>query len=328
MAKADIQIHENTAPRPASLGGLRVREDVAFTNAKGEEDKGARKQVNKALEKIGEVLQRVLAQDEAVFYAARVQAPIGALEQYGLGWYVYKVTATVLVFTNRRILHLGVETGGKWKRMLKAVAYGDIAKAEPKGWLSGVLWLTYKNGKKEKYWNVRSAGVKKMKALFAALLPASGAESTPAGGMQSLCPDCLAPLTERVYHCPGCGLVFKDESTMKKRALLIPGGGYFYCGQAMLGVLGLLAESWLILLAVICAIAAATTWGKPPAKPDDPDAVGMLVTAVILVSVLVLEKLLVIHHGRRLLRDFIPTGQKDPMRAQMVAAGGGSTGWK
>ncbi|MBZ5646265.1 MAG: hypothetical protein LAN37_03460 [Acidobacteriia bacterium] len=328
MAKADIQIHENTAPRPASLSGLRFREDVAFTNAKGEEDKGTRKRVNKALEKLGDVLQRAMGQDEAVLYAVRLQAPIGAFEQYGLGWYVYRITATVLVFTNRRILHLGVDASGKWKGSLKSVAYGDIAKAEPKGWLSGVLWLTYKNGKKEKYWGMRGDGVRKMKALFAALLPASGGESTPAAGMASLCPDCLAPLTEKVYQCAGCGLVFKDEGTMKKRALLIPGGGYFYCGQTLLGVLGLIGEAWLILLIVIFAIAAAATWGKPPAKPDDLGAVGMLVTAVLVLGILMLEKLLVIHHCRRLLRDFISTGQKDPMRMQSAGAGGGSGGWK
>ena len=321
MAKADIQIHENTAPRPGTLGGLRVREDVAFTDAKGEEDKGARKRVNKALEKLTEVLQRVLAQDESIFYAARVQAPIGVMEQYGLGWYVYQVTGTVLVFTNRRILHLGVDTKGKWKKTLKNVAYGDLAKAEPKGWLSGVLWLTYKNGKKEKYWGVRSGGVKKMKALLGALLPASGAESTPAGGMQSLCPECLAPLAEQVYHCGRCGLVFKDEATMKKRAWLIPGGGYFYCGQTWLGVISLLGEAWLILLVVICAFAGIASWGQPPAKPDDPGAGAMLVTAAIFLGVLLLAKLLVIHHCRRLLRDFISTGQKDPMRAQMAAGG-------
>ncbi len=322
MPTADIQVHTNVAPRQGSLNGLRIREDVAFTNAKGEEDNGVRKRVSKVLEKIAAVLPRVLGQDETVFYATRLQAPIGFWEQYGLGWYVYRVTCAALVFTNRRILHLGVDSGGKWKGTLKAVAYGDIVKAEPKGWIGGILWLTYKNGKKEKYWNLRGGGVKKLKALLPVLLPAASGEATAAQGMAALCPECLGVLTERVYHCAGCGLVFKDEKTMVKRSLLIPGGGYFYCGQTFLGVLDFLAEAWLIIIALLMAFTAYSMWGRPaPNNPDAMDATGALVMAIMFAAVLGVEKLLTIHHCRRFIREFISTGQKDPMRAQMAAAG-------
>lgn len=322
MPNADIQIHSNVAPRPGTLNGLRIREDVAFTNAKGEEDNGVRKGVSKVLEKIADVLPRVLAQDEAVFYAARLQAPIGFWEQYGLGWYVYRVTSTTLVFTNRRILHFGVDSGGKWNGKLKAVAYGDIVKAEPKGWIGGVLWLTYKNGKKEKYWNLRGGGVKKLKAILPVLLPAASGEATATQGMASLCPDCLAALTERVYHCAGCGLVFKDEKTMVKRSLLIPGGGYFYSNQTFLGIVDLLAEAWLTILLLLMAFTAYSLWGQPASKnPDAVDATGALVMAILFAMVLAVEKFFTIHHCRRFIREFISTGQKDPMRAQMAAAG-------
>lgn len=321
MAKADVQVYLDQAPRPGSLNGLRIREDVAFTDAKGEENNRARKSATKVLEKIADVLARVMSQDESIFYAARVQAPIGFWEQYGMGWYVYRVTSTALVFTNRRILHFGVDSGGKWKGILKAVAYGDIAKAEPKGWLGGVLWLTYKSGKKEKYWNLRGGGVKKLKALLAVLLPASSAESTEAQAMVSLCPECLSPLAERVYHCARCGLVFKDEKTMVKRSWLIPGGGYFYSGQTFLGVMDFLAEAWLTVLALLMGFAAYATWGKPaPKNPDAMDATGALIMAGFLLALLAVEKLFTIHHCRRFIRDFISTGQKDPMRAQMAAA--------
>ncbi len=322
MIRDDLAIHPNVAPRPASCHGLRIREDVAFTNAKGEEDKGTRKRVSKVLEKIAAVLPRVLAQDETILYAARVQAPISFWEQYGLGWYVYRVTSTALVFTNRRILHLGVDSSGKWKGNLRAVAYGDLAKAEPKGWIGGVLWLTYKNGKKEKYWNIRGGGVKKLKAMLAVLLPAGAADSTPAQGMVSLCPECVAPLTEKVYFCAKCGLVFKDESTMKKRSWLIPGGGYFYCGQTFLGVVDFLAEAWLTLLLLFWLGSAVAGWGKTSSNPDTPDAVGFLIAGIFVGFILLVEKLMTIHHCQRFIREFLSTGQKDPMRAQMAAAAG------
>ena len=318
----DIQIHPNQAPRPASLNGLRIREDATFTDAKGEENKGTRKRVSKVLDGIQDVLQKMMAPDEVVLYAARMQAPISILEQWGMGWYVYRVTIVALVFTNRRLLHLSLNPKGKFTGSVKTAAYGDIQAAKPGGFLSGVLWLTYKSGKKEKYWGMRRADSKKMKPLFEALLPAFAAAPTPAAGMVSLCPDCLAPLTERVYQCGHCGLVFKDESTMLRRALLIPGGGYFYCGQTLLGVLDLFAEAWLILVLVVCALGAVATWGKPaPTNPDATDATGYLILAIFMAFVLGLKKLLTIHHSRRFVRDFISTGQKDPMRAQMAAAG-------
>jgi hypothetical protein len=46
------------------------------------------------------------------------------------------------------------------------------------------------------------------------------------------------------------------------------------------------------------------------------------------VALLAFEKLVTIHHGRRFVREFISTGQKDPMRMHSAAAGGVGTGWK
>ncbi len=327
MPTVDLPLHPNVAPRPASLNGLRVREDVLFTNAKGEDDKGMRKRVGKLLDGITDALQKMLAPDECVLYAARAQEPIGVLEQWGMGAYVYRVTITALVFTNQRLLRLALAPKGsfgnavKFAGKVKTLAYGDIQAAKASGFLSGVLWLTYKSGKKEKYWGIRRADTKKMGVLFDVLLPAHAAASTAVGGMVSLCPDCLSPLSERVYHCARCGLVFKDEQTMLRRAWLIPGGGYFYCGQTLLGVLDLIAEGWLWLMLLFMALTAYATWGKPPRNPDALDPTGALITAVFLAIVLVFKKLLTIHHSRRFVREFISTGQKDPMRAQMAGAG-------
>ncbi len=328
MVKDDFPIHPNVAPRPASLNGLRIREDVAFTNDKGADDKGTRKRVGKLLEGIHDMLQKMLAPDECVLYVARAQAPIGILEQWGMGWYVYRVTITALVFTNQRLLRLSLIPKGsfgnavKFAGNVKTVAYGDIQSAKTSGFLSVELRLTYRSGKKEKYWGMRRADGKKTKILFEALLPAFAAAPSAAGEMVPLCPDCLAPLTERVYHCGRCGLIFKDESTMLRRAWLIPGGGYFYCGQTLLGVLDLIAEAWVWLFILAMALGAYATWGKPPSNnPDAMDPTAALATAIVLALALLLKKLLTIHHSRRFIREFISTGQKDPMRAQMAAAG-------
>src|SRR5881394_2258111 len=67
------------------------------------------------------------------------QAPLGTLEQFFVGWYVYRVTATRLVFTNLRLLHFGVGPGGKWNRTLKSVRWGDVSSAKVKGWINRLL---------------------------------------------------------------------------------------------------------------------------------------------------------------------------------------------
>jgi hypothetical protein len=328
MANQDISVHANQVPRPASLNGLRVREDIAYTNYRGEEHGRTLKRVNKILDKLGPVLQRILAADETVLYAARMQAPVSLVEQLTMGWYLYRVSAATMIFTNRRIIQLLVDSGGKWRGNLRAVAWGDVAEARVKGWLSPVLWLKYRNGKKEKYWRLKHADAKKIKVLAATLLPAGSGESTAAQGMVALCPDCLAALTEKVYVCGGCGLAFKDERTLVKRSLLIPGGGYFYTGHIFLAITDLFAEVFLMFEVIVCALAAYGTWGKVPAKPGAATATGFLLSTLIFLALLAFEKLVTIHHGRRFVREFISTGQKDPMRMHPAAAGAAGTGWK
>lgn len=326
MAKADITIHENTVPRPTVVDGMRIREDVLFTDRKGQENRSQAKNAGKLLARLSPVLNRVLGQDEAVLYAARMLAPCSLFEQFTFGWYVYYIGAVVLVFTNRRILHLRVDSKGNWLGVVRAVAYGDLAEAKAKGFLGGTLELKYRDGKKEKYWAIKGRDKKKLQVLLPAVLSASTGEGTERQGMVSLCPECLAALTPQVYVCGGCGLIFKDEKTMVRRSLWIPGGGYFYARQNFLGVLDFMAECYILLLFAVSLLLAVASWGEASTNPDDMDAAGALILAAILGGALALEKLLTIHHGRRFIREFISTGEKDPIKAQAAmsaAAGGG-----
>ena len=52
MAKADITIHQQQLARVIPSGSISVREDVLFTNHKGDERSGIRKRNTKALEKL------------------------------------------------------------------------------------------------------------------------------------------------------------------------------------------------------------------------------------------------------------------------------------
>ncbi len=313
MPDANLPVHPEQSPRLGSLNGVRVREDTLFTDHKGEEKAAVRKHVEKALGALGDVLAKVLLPEEAVLYVVRCQAPVGTLEQATMGWYVYKVSGSVLVFTNRRLLALTVGDKGffgreiVWKKGLRSVLWGDVEEARVKGWISRIFQLKYRNGRKGAYWKLGGGDAKKIKLLVDAVFAAGARESSGALGMVSLCPGCWSPLTPRVYQCSKCSLTFKDESTLLRRALLIPGGGYFYLGYSLPGVGSLIVEVYLLALVLIFMVIG---FGGPDllAKPGEPptEKAVAFVAAVFLAVILGLEKGLAIYHCRRFVRGFIP----------------------
>jgi hypothetical protein len=311
MSRLDLLVHSEQSRRLTSLHGVRVREDTLYSNHRGEEKKGIRQRAEKAIEKLQEVFRKALGPEEAVLYVARCQAPVSTLDQLTLGWYIYYVTGTLLVFTNRRLLHFDVKRNGDWKQTLRTVSWGDVEEARAKGWLGAVLELKYRNGKKEKYWNLRREDAKKINILLSAIKSAGARETRPSQTMVSLCPSCLAELIPAVYRCAQCGVVFKDEKTMLRRSLLIPGGGYFYTGHWFLGFGDLLLEAYLLVLLVVVLGFALGFLEDTSANPAEPSLAGgeAWIAVAFVAVILVLEKLLTIHHCRRFVREFIPLGQ-------------------
>lgn len=309
MPNPDVSIHSNQRPHLNSLYRLRLREDTAFTSCKGLEKSGVRKRAEKTLSKLREALLKMLSPEEVILYLARAQAPAGLFEQWSFGWYIYSVTRTMLVFTNRRIIHLLVKGNGDWKRSLRSVQWGDLANAKVKGWaLNRTLRLTYRNGQNEDYWGLGHADAKKIKVLLGALLPGSAGEGSPAQGMVQLCPSCTATLSPESYKCRQCNLSFKDMKTMVRRSLLIPGGGYFYTGHWVLGLADFLVEAILLYLTVFAFLVGLGVV-QPGTGPEDViSPAAAFGEGIFYAAILSFEKWLTIHHCRRFIRDHIPTG--------------------
>jgi len=307
MAAADLRIHPELSARLTTVQGVQVREDSVFTDDRGRERKLIRKPAEEYLEKLQEILRTVLAPDEAVLYLARCQSPVSVFEQITLGWYIYYVSSVVVVFTNRRLIHFTVGWRGRWKRMLRAVSWGDLEEGKIAGWLSKTLNLKYRTGKKEKYWKISRMDGNKIKLVLEAIFSAGGHESTSAQEIVSLCPECRSALTPRVYACPKCATAFKDEETMARRSWLIPGGGYFYTRNWFLGVGDFIVEAYLLILMIFSALFAAGIIVDEPNPGEEPFTGGPAwIVAGLLAAVLVVEKLLTLHHCRRFVRNFIP----------------------
>lgn len=308
MPNADLPVHSNRAPQIAASDGLRIREDVLYTDEKGEESERRRKRGRKALGKLKEILPGMLDGNETVLYVvSRCQAPTDTLERLTTNWYTYQATATALVFTNQRILHFGVDAGGRWKRTVKSVRWGGIAEAEVKGWISRQMTLRYASGKKESYWNLGRRDGRKVKAILEAMMPASRGETGAEQEMVSLCPDCREALTPGKYLCGQCGLAFKDEKTLIWRTLLIPGGAYFYTGRWLFGIVAGFTDGilWLVFLYSILA-AMNPRILEPPQNGRPATSEGLWPVAVFFLLLVGLHRLIAYRHGRWAVRSHLP----------------------
>lgn len=327
MAKSDLPIHLNLVPQVITdAAGLSLRPDVLYTDAQGEEKGRLHKSADKLLGKLNEPLRRLLESGEAVLYVCRAQAPLNSLEQFVGGSYVYYQTMVVLVFTSRRLLHLLVNNSAEWRRGLRDVRWGDVPNARVKGILSRSLELEYRNLYKETYTRLGYRDAAKLRVLLPPLLEASRGELSPMLAMVPHCPDCFAILTPRVYLCPHCGLVFKDEKTLLRRALLIPGGGYFYTRQWGFGILSALYETWFTWVFIVAILMVLGVVPVPQAEGQPQSQADALSGVVGVLWVLGIEKLFHYYHSLRVVRDFSPTDRKE-MRPETAAAQGTAQGW-
>lgn len=298
MLMQQTLVHETaTTPQVRTVEGVPTRTDIAFTDKSGVENKAIRKDAEKALNKLGPALQRLLKKDEFVVYVAGACAPMGFLEQYSFGYFAQFVSRAVLVFTNQRLLAFRVNSDGKWRQSVRGCSLGDLRSAKLTGWIVRYLKLVYANAKKESYWALKSRDKAKLQALLPKLISAAASQGH-AQAMQPLCPTCGAALVERQYACSGCGQKFRSEDSLWWRTF-IPGAAYFYARQTGMGVLHAITDSFVFLYFLLMMVGAFAA-SAAQKKADLWIAVGFVA------FILLLERSLALCHARRFVREFIP----------------------
>ena len=306
---ADLPIHDNKLARTAIIDGISVRNDILFTNDKGEDKRSIQKRSQKALQKLLPALQRVLLPAETVLYIVRAQSPLTVLEQLTAGWWTRLLAASAIVITNKRLLFFPVKRDGSWKASVRSLHWGDLEEVKPNGLLVRNVTFKSKDGTKTTYTNFRRADAKKIAAIATALLPAASGEMTATHGFVQLCPDCRDALTDSQYFCSGCGLTFKNEKTMVRRSIVLPGGGYFYTGHPLVAIIPAIVEGVLVLELLVLLFAGLTS----------PRAVPNFLSAVLILGVVwSLETAVTILHCRRYIREYIPE-KRDPAQARQEA---------
>jgi hypothetical protein len=303
---AEITIHPHQTVRTSSQWGFPLREDVAFTDSHGIEQRGAGKRVNRAIEKLQSPLRKILEPDEVVLYFAQGQIMPGLPERYLLGVQSHYLAPVGLIATNRRLLHLSLKRNGQWNRNVRCARWADVKEVHVTGILYGKLHFEFGQGSKIVYWRIHKDAAKKFRLLLDVLLPASAGGTPEALSMASLCPQCFAALTPGVYECPRCRLKFKNEKTAVRHALLIPGGGYFYAGLNLWGVAHAFIDVGVFSSAIVWALAALGKVRPPPLPGAPPGQFTYFLLAAILAAILVLEIWLAIRIARKAIRNFIP----------------------
>jgi hypothetical protein len=301
-------------PRIAPLAGLRVREDTAFTDASGNEKAGIRKRAEQDLQQASEVLSRMLHPGEAVLYVSRGAFMPNNWEQLLENNHGAAMGA-LLVLTNTRLIVLRTASNGlrgwKWDQGILSVEWAHLVQAAKKGWLIGYLILKDQKGQLERFFRMSWQDTKKLRLLLGVLVPQTPGLSIPAApgapGFVSLCPKCLAALSPDLYRCAQCGLLFKNEKSLLARALLIPGGAYFYTGQTLLGVLAGLVEVLFVFVVIVNFLEGThviTAVGDPGEAP--PAASLSLLRAILFLMFLAFIKFGGFYRARRRVRKFIP----------------------
>jgi hypothetical protein len=165
-----------------------------------------------------------------------------------------------------------------------------------------ILELKYKNGKKEKFFYIKSKERKKLKTILPLFV--KNGISSEIKQRHHLCPRCAVPLPPEVSSCLNCRLEFKNAVQALKLSIFFPGGGYFYTRHPVLGFGDAITETILFVAVVVGLVEAFKGLGQWP--------------AVIMISaVLLLEKWMTIYHAKHFVNEYIPVDKSlTPIRSQ------------
>ena len=227
--------------------GLPVDREILFSNHKDIYKKRIEKRQRKLIVKIS-FLKPFLKNGEQVLSITTGYSPLNSLAQYLTGFAFVYLKRSLFVFTNYRILHIPATADYSYNNSIAQVAYGGCQSIVLKGGTLIVHFERAGNGKVEKFKAIASSERRKIRSLLKNKIPIAGTTG-PLSARIHLCPRCTGKLAAGQKKCEKCQLQFKSKFNAALSALLIPGGGYFYIRQYLLGFLDGLLE--IVLAALI-----------------------------------------------------------------------------
>lgn len=286
-ANIGIKATKTDAQRDIATGPSFDR-DILFSDSKATHRKGIERRQTILLRKV-HFLKDVLKDDERIILITTGCSPTSIVEQLFLGWIFIYLKRSLLVFTNRRLLHIPTGSNYSYRSSVAQILYSGCNSIQVKG---RTLVVEYRSEKREKFYYTGSKEKKKIRALLSAISFQGSAAKFQ--DRIHLCPRCTRELEEGKYTCSNCRLEFKDEDEARRISIIYPGGGYFYTGHPFLGAIDAFVETILLINVVLLLIGAI--------KGTDGSVASLCVFAVLLAF----EKLISVYHSNRFIKEYIP----------------------
>ncbi len=287
----------NIFGRPLSIFGVPVERDTIFSNHKGVYKNHIEKRQRKLIVKTT-FIKFFLHADERILCLTTGYSPVSVKEQVLTGPAFLYFKRAIFVFTDKRILHVPARFNHGSRCAISHIMYADCAALDLKG---RSLVVMYKNGTQESFPYIGRKEKRKIGSLLDSIQP----KSTTSDGFHRrvfLCPSCTNPVAADTVCCPACQLEFKSRRRAKMRALLIPGGGYFYNHYSTLGFTVGLAE--IAIFSYLLSSTMTMRAGLP---------VNFGIVAVML-CLLAGGKTITAYHAGQLARGLIPESKDYAMR--------------
>lgn len=296
MAEAAFEPVDFLGPQ---IFGLPVNREVLFANHNDIYKKRIEKRQRKLIVKVP-FLKSFLKRGEQILLITTGYSPLNSAAQYLTGFLFVYLKRSLIVFTNYRILHIPTNSDYNYKNSIAQVAYAGCHSIELNG---GTLVVQYGRAgqkRKEKFSAIAVPERRKIKALLKKKLPLSGTKGKLAARIH-LCPRCTHMLPQGGKKCNMCQLQFKSKLVATIMAILVPGGGYLYIRQYLLGILNALSE--IALLAFISYLIHELR----QRAPIDP------LHLTVIPAYLYLKLAAIIHSGH-FINEFIPRDRKVEVR--------------
>jgi hypothetical protein len=278
--------------------GLPVDRDTLFSNHNTVYKKRIEKRQRKLFVKIS-FLKPFLQKGEQILLITSGYSPLKSLANYLTGFLFVYLKRSLFVFTNYRIIHVPTTASYNYKNSIAMVAYAGCQSIALKGG-NLIAHFAGKGKKIEKFKAIAVSERKKIRALLKKKLPLSGTKVQLARRIH-LCPRCTHALAEGQFKCKKCQLKFKSRLMAAISSIILPGGGYFYTRQYLLGFLDALVE-----LAFLCFFGYLIT--------DLRNHIPVSPLHMAMIPVFLYLKIAAVIHSSHFVSEFIPRRRKIRLR--------------
>jgi hypothetical protein len=273
--------------------GLPVDREVLFSNHKNIYKKKIENRQRKLIIKLP-FLKPFVDITEKILVITTGYSPTTVIEKYLIGWLFVYLKRSLFVFTDQCIFHIPTTPVYKYRGSIAQIPYGACKSIELKG---RSLVVEYKKGGRiEKFFGI--AGKEKKKIINLLKTLPIGKEPPEIDQRTFLCPRCAAPLIANKYICEKCDLKFKTKALAVLSAILLPGGGYIYTRQYLLGSMAAVLELFLL---VVTGISVMDTLNGMP---------NSLIRLLLAGLALIVVKIISVVHTSTFISEFIPAKKK------------------